>query len=140
MYAHHAERPQPDSTDWAILSPNVPVFRIEDGTTLDEPYLLSFVTCAAPYAPTIGRVKSAELMKNRIHRVLEIASSYGYDSLVLGAWGCGAFDNDPVAVAKSFKDALTGDFAGRFREIVFAITDWSQSRRLLGVFDDVFKE
>jgi uncharacterized protein (TIGR02452 family) len=139
MYEAHAKRSAPDSTDWAILSPDVPVFRSDDGTTLDAPYLLSFLTCAAPYAPTIGKAKSAELMKSRIHRVLEIAASYGYDSLVLGAWGCGAFDNDPVEVAKSFKIGLTNEFSGCFKEIVFAIVDWSQSRRLLGVFNKMFQ-
>jgi uncharacterized protein (TIGR02452 family) len=140
MYAAHARRPTPDSTDWAILSPDVPVFRLDDGTLLDAPYLLSFITCAAPYAPTVGKARSAELMEHRIHRVLEIARSYGYDSLVLGAWGCGAFDNDPVATARQFKDALSGDFAGAFAETVFAIVDWSPDRRLLGVFRDVFQE
>jgi uncharacterized protein (TIGR02452 family) len=140
MYEAHARRPSPDSTDWAIVSPNVPVFRSDDGTMLDVPYVLSFITCAAPYAPTVGKSESATLMKHRIHRVLEIARAYGYDSLVLGAWGCGAFENDPMGVAKSFKDALSGDFAGAFKEVVFAIVDWSQSRRLLGVFNDVFRE
>ncbi len=140
MYGHHASRSKPDSTDWAILSPDVPVFRQDNGTILDAPYLMSFLTCAAPYAPTIGKAESARLMKARIHRVLEIASSYGYDSLVLGAWGCGAFDNDPVEVAKSFKADLVGDYTASFREVVFAIVDWSQSRRLLGVFNDVFRD
>lgn len=140
MYAAHAKRPTPDSTEWSILSPEVPVFRLDDGAILDEPYLLSFLTCAAPFAPTVGKAKSAELMKLRIHRVLEIAHSYGYDSLVLGAWGCGAFDNDPVATAQHFKEALLGDYAGAFSTIVFAITDWSPNRRLLGVFRDVFQE
>ena len=36
MYAAHSARPQPDSTDWAILSPDVPVFRTDDGTALDR--------------------------------------------------------------------------------------------------------
>ena len=30
MYECHAQRPQPDSTDWAIYSPHVPVFRTDD--------------------------------------------------------------------------------------------------------------
>ena len=134
MYAAHAKRSSPDSTDWAILSPDVPVFRSDNGTLLNAPYILSFLTCAAPYAPTVGKAESAKLMKHRIHRVLEIASSYGYDSLVLGAWGCGAFYNDPVEVAQSFKDALLGDFVGSFSEILFAIVDWSPERRLLRCF------
>jgi uncharacterized protein (TIGR02452 family) len=62
MYDAHALRMRPDSTDWAILSPNVPVFRTDDGTTLGQPYLLSFITCAAPYAPAIGQPESAELL------------------------------------------------------------------------------
>ena len=140
MYGHHAERALPDSTDWAILSPDVPVFRLDDGSMLDKPYLMNFITCAAPYAPTVGKKESSALMRSRIHRVLEIAHAYGYSGLVLGAWGCGAFDNDPVETAKDFRNALFGDFAGAFKRVVFAITDWSPERRMLGPFRDVFPE
>jgi len=138
MYEAHAQRPEPDSTAWAILSPNVPFFRTDDGTPLGEPWLLSVVTCAAPYAPSVGQPRSAELLRERIHRVLAIARAYRYDSLVLGAWGCGAFGNDPVRTAYDFREALETDFAGAFREAVFAITDWSPERRFLGPFRDVF--
>ena len=138
MYAAHAVRALPDSTDWAILSPDVPIFRSDNGTPLDTPYILSFLTCAAPYAPIVGKKESATMMKSRIHRVLDIARAYDYDTLVLGAWGCGAFGNDPDATAKDFKDSLSGEFAGAFSQIVFAITDWSPERRLLGTFRDVF--
>lgn len=54
MYVAHRARTLPDSTDWAILSQNVPVFRLDDGTALSAPWVLDFVTCAAPYAPTVG--------------------------------------------------------------------------------------
>ena len=138
MYKHHAARSQPDSTDWAILSPKVPVFRTDEGTILETPYLLSFLTCAAPYAPTIGKQKSAELMNKRIRRILQISKAYRYEALVLGAWGCGAFANDPFTTAQSFKNELFGDFAGAFQQVVFAITDWSPERRLLGPFMDSF--
>ena len=70
-------------------------------------------------------------MKKRIHRVLAIARSYGYNALVLGAWGCGAFHNDPHRTAADFRDALANDFSGAFSDIVFAIADWSQERRFL---------
>ena len=72
MYEHHREREQPDSTDWSIYSPQVPVFRTDSGTELDRPWLLSFLTCAAPYAPTIGQPLSGDLLERRIHRVLAI--------------------------------------------------------------------
>jgi len=138
MYEAHRQRPRPDSTDWAIYSPNVPVFRTDHGAELEEPYLVSFITCAAPYAPSIGQPESGDLLERRIHRVLAIAAAYGHSTLVLGAWGCGAFGNDPHRTARDFRTALEYDFEGAFEDIVFAITDWSPERRSLGPFKDVF--
>jgi len=138
MYEEHRKRHEWDSTDWAIYSPDVPVFRKDDGTELEHPWLLSFITCAAPYAPAIGQPRAGDLLQKRIHRVLSIARAYGYSALVLGAWGCGAFENDPQCTAVDFRHALEGDYSGAFSEIVFAITDWSPERRFLGPFRDIF--
>lgn len=138
MYIEHAKRPEPDSTDWAIYSPDVPVFRTDDGTELNHPWLLSFVTCAAPYAPQVGQPRSGDLLQKRIHRVLAIAQAYGHSSLVLGAWGCGAFENDTQRTAADFRQALETEFRGAFADIVFAITDWSPERRFLRPFQEVF--
>lgn len=138
MYAYHASRLLPDSSDWSILSPDVPVFRTDDGTFIDKPYLLHFITSAAPYAPTVGQAQSQKLMESRIQRVLSIAWAYGYDSLVLGAWGCGAFAIDPEAIALQFRSALEGAFSGCFSRVHFAIADWSDERRFLGPFARVF--
>ena len=140
MYEGHRLRLQPDSTEWAILSPDVPVFRRDDGSELDEPWCLSFITCAAPYMPGVGQPKSGDLLRERIHRVLAIARAYRYEALVLGAWGCGAFANDPTRTAAEFRAALEGEFRGAFREIVFAITDWSEQRWTLGPFRRAFEE
>ena len=136
MYAAHRRRPQPDSTDWAILSPDVPVFRDDEGTACDAPWMLSTLTCAAPYAPALGQPRAGDLLEARIRRVLAIAWAYGYSALVLGAWGCGAFHNDPERTARDFKTAL-GEQAGSFTEVVFAISDWSPERRYLGPFRDL---
>jgi uncharacterized protein (TIGR02452 family) len=84
MYEEHRTRPRPDSTEWAIYSPDVPVFRNDDGTELAHPWLLSFVTCAAPNAPAVGQPEAADLLQRRMHRVLLIARAYGYTALVLG--------------------------------------------------------
>jgi uncharacterized protein (TIGR02452 family) len=89
MYEEHRKRYLPDSTDWAIYSPDVPVFRRDDGTELPQPWILSFITCAAPYAPVIGQPQAGDLLQKRMHRVLAIARSYGHAALILGAWGCG---------------------------------------------------
>jgi len=57
---------------------------------------------------------------------------------VLGAWGCGAFGNDVHRTAFDFQEALENEFSTPFSDIVFAITDWSQEKRFLGAFRDVF--
>jgi uncharacterized protein (TIGR02452 family) len=138
MYAAHARRHSADSTDWAILSPDVPVFRTDDGTVLERPWLLNVITCAAPYAPSLGQPEAGNLLEARIHRVLAVARAYGYSALVLGAWGCGAFENDPVRTAADFRSALTGEFEDAFESVVFAIADWSPERKFLGPFRDAF--
>jgi uncharacterized protein (TIGR02452 family) len=138
MYAAHRRRPLPDSSAWAILSPAVPVFRRDDGTPLDQTWRLSVLTCAAPYAPTVGQPRAGDLLQARIQRVLAIARAYDYPALVLGAWGCGAFGNDPERTARDFREALTEAFAGAFTEVVFAIADWSPERRFLAPFREVF--
>ena len=140
MYSFHRENGWDAASNWCILSPDVPVFRDDPGMELDSPWLLSFITSAAPYAPYVGQPRSGDLLQERIHRVLSIARAYGYHCLVLGAWGCGAFGNDPKRTAQNFRDAIEGDFAGAFSDIVFAITDWSPERRFLGPFRDVFSE
>ena len=138
MYEEHRKRPRPDSTDWAIFSPDVPVFRTDDGKELEHPWLQSFITCAAPYAPPLGQPEAGDLLRRRIHRILAIARAYGHAVLVLGAWGCGAFGNDAYRTALDFRKALENEFNGVFSDIVFAITDWSPERRFLGPFNKVF--
>lgn len=138
MYELHAGRDDADSSDHAILSPDVPFFRDEMWRLLDEPYLLSVLTCAAPVAHGVGSRRAAELLRGRIRRVLEVMAAYGYEAVILGAWGCGAFGNDPRTTALDFRDALLGPFRGAFREVVFAVTDWSPERRTLGPFRDAF--
>lgn len=138
MYEEHRKRQRPDSSDWAIYSPDVPIFRKDDGTEIEHPWLLSFITCAAPYAPSIGQPEAGDLLQRRIHRVFSIAKAFGHSVLVLGAWGCGAFANDPQRTAWDFRQALENDFRGTFSDIVFAITDWSADRKFLGPFQAVF--
>ncbi len=75
-------------------------------------------------------------MRNRIRNVLSAATSGGASVLVLGAWGCGVFRNDPTDMANNFRRVLYDE--GRrndFDLIVFAIGDDSSKvnvfRRIL---------
>ncbi|MCF6470968.1 TIGR02452 family protein [Nonomuraea sp. MG754425] len=128
-YAAHRASPDLLYSHRVIWSPGVPVHRGEDGRLLAEPYLVSFLTCPAPNAgqvlrrdPDAGqRIRRA--LDERAGRVLAVAAHHGARALVLGAWGCGVFRNDPRQVAGAFHAHLTGAFAGVFERMVFAVRD-----------------
>ncbi|MFI1712041.1 TIGR02452 family protein [Streptomyces litmocidini] len=146
-YAHHREERDAFYTDRVIHSPRVPVFRDDRGALLAEPFTVGFLTSPAPNAGVVRR-RTPDLahrlpaaLASRAERVLETAAATGYRRLVLGAWGCGVFQNDPADVAGAFKNLLTGDgrFAGHFEEIVFAILDRAQSTPTLTAFHRTFE-
>ena len=138
MYAYHLERPTPDSTDWVIWSPEVPVFRDDAGVAHEQTWSCDVITSAAPVAQRVGQPLSGDLLEQRIRRIFAVAAAERSTTLVLGAWGCGAFGNDPVRTARDFRSALENEFSGWFTRVVFAITDWSSERRTLGPFRYVF--
>jgi uncharacterized protein (TIGR02452 family) len=111
--------------DLALWSPLVPLFRNDDGAWLPAPVLASVITCAAPNAGALNRGTTLEELEDTLRRrgrfVLVIARHHAVDTLVLGAWGAGVFRNDPVMVARIFKQLLAGEFAGVFERVVFAV-------------------
>ena len=124
-------------TDAMILSPDCPIIRDEEGRLLDAPQTATFLTSAAPNAGAIQaeeRPLLRETLRRRAHRVLSLAASQGHESLVLGAWGCGVFRNDPEMVAGVFADLLRGEWAGRFRCVVFSVLDDSPGQAKLHAF------
>ncbi|MFF9817255.1 TIGR02452 family protein [Streptomyces sp. NPDC014006] len=131
FYDRHRTDRDPFYTDRVIHSPAVPVFRDDRGRLLDEPCYVGFLTAAAPNAGVVLRTaprRAAELpaaLAVRAERVLETAAAHGYRRLVLGAWGCGVFRNDPAQVAESFRSLLApgGRFAHRFEHVVFGVLD-----------------
>lgn len=129
-------------TDYMIYSPSVPILKNEKGNYLEE-----LVTCAIITAPAVntGVVKQREahrldevelVMKRRIKKVLAIALANGHRSIVLGAWGCGVFQNDPNAIAQYFKEVIDTDFHTHFKKIVFAI--YSKNERFINAFQKSF--
>jgi uncharacterized protein (TIGR02452 family) len=79
-----------------------------------------------------------QVMQERVERVLAVAALHGHEALVLGAWGCGVFRNDPEQIAELFQSALAGRFRGAFTQVVFAVLDSSDDERSLGPFERVF--
>ncbi|WP_328673010.1 TIGR02452 family protein [Streptomyces sp. NBC_00328] len=145
FYDHHRAHRDAFYTDRVIHSPGVPVFRDDRGRLLDEPFPAGFLTAAAPNAGVVLRTapgRAADLpgaLAIRAERVLETAAAHGYRRLVLGAWGCGVFRNDPEQVARAFRGVLAGGrLEGYFDQVVFGILDRTPGRTTRQAFDRVF--
>jgi len=141
MYAYHRANHDPIYSDHAIYSPQVPVFRSDDGSLLEEPYTVGIITSAAVNAVALKSSRHSEIgpaMRSRTRRVLTIGVMHGHDSIVLGAWGCGAFGNDGHQIAGLFRAALHQDFAGAYRHVIFAILDRSPEQRFVRPFQKAF--
>ena len=116
-------------TDHMIWSPKVPFFRTNSGNIIDEPFCASVITAPAPNAApflTRGgkRRKLEKTLRQRAGMVLALAQRQGHRALLLGAWGCGVFRNQPHTVADAFGAWLEHKrFAGAFDRVTFAILD-----------------
>jgi len=127
FYSHHRTHPELTYSDRVIYSPAVPVFRDDTGALLPRPYPVTFLTAAAPNrsAMVAGPAERLddlpELLRRRAARVLGVAGAHGHRRLVLGAWGCGVFGNDPTVVAEAFAAALRRH--PDFDHVVFAVLD-----------------
>lgn len=110
-------------TDHAIWSPDVPFCRAEDHGWLPSPFVASVITSPAPNTKraTDEAARIPETFQRRARQVLAIAAAEPPTTLVLGAWGCGAFGGDPDVVATSFAAALDAGFACAFTRVVFAV-------------------
>ncbi|CAM5625663.1 hypothetical protein SALBM135S_09461 [Streptomyces alboniger] len=146
FYDHHRADRDPFYSDRVIHSPGVPVFRDDRGRLLDAAYTVGFLTAAAPNAGVIRRAapeRAAGIPRAvavRAERVLETALACGYDRLVLGAWGCGVFMNDPARVAEAFRTLLGpgGRFDGQFAHVVFAVLDRTRGAVTRAAFETAF--
>ena len=118
-------------SDHMIYSPDCPVFKDDGGALLGAPYRVDFITSPAPNRGALTRNDPKALgqleavFTQRIQYMLRLAASQQADALVLGAWGCGVFGNQPEQVADLFANELLGDgeFAKTFRHISFSIPE-----------------
>ena len=113
-------------TDAMIFSPEVEVFRDEYCELMQETIIVAVLTCAAPLISYglegLSEREYRGLFYNRIVGMLKCAAYFGYENLVLGAWGCGAFGNDAAVVSDLFYQAMEDIQAKNlFRRIVFAV-------------------
>jgi len=141
FYERHRASPSLLYSDAMIHSPACPVFRDDDGRLLDAPHFAGFITCAAPNAGAIADNRSHETeaitatLEHRAEGVLALAAACGYRRLLLGAWGCGVFRNDPNAVAGVFAAHLRhGAYVGRFDAVRFSVLDVASTPHIFEAF------
>ncbi|MFC1405079.1 MULTISPECIES: TIGR02452 family protein [Streptacidiphilus] len=147
-YAAHRASDDLLYSDRVIWSPGVPVIRDEDGGLLAEPFPVSFLTSPAPNAGQVLRrspgagAEIRAVLRRRAARVLAVAAHHRVRRLVLGAWGCGVFANDPAEVASAFRDLLVpgAELRSAFDEVVFAVRDRASPSANREAFREAFAD
>jgi uncharacterized protein (TIGR02452 family) len=124
-----------------IYSGNITVFRGSEKNgycLLECPFVSSFVTVPAINRPELLKKNGeyyivdelVELTKDKIRTILRIAGKYNHDCLVLGAFGCGAYENPPNHMAELFKNVFSEEeFINKFKIIVFSILEDHNSKK-----------
>ncbi|MEW4430276.1 TIGR02452 family protein [Paenibacillus pabuli] len=143
MYDHNRKLRTCLYSDYMIYSPGVPVIRDDEDRLLAQYYTTAFITAPAVNAGVVKEREQADdqqiesVMKERIRYILDVAATNGHRTLVLGAYGCGVFRNDPVDVARYFHEVLVQEnFRQSFDQIVFAVLDRSAGQRIIKAFQE----
>lgn len=94
-----------------------------------NPHFADVITCAAPNWGASRRLgvtlkENNETISRRIEQVLKVAIANENKVIVLGAFGCGVFKNDPNYVAKEmFRLLVIEGYDKYFEEIIFAMNE-----------------
>ena len=136
FYAPHRKARNPMHNDDIIYTKDVIVFKDDDYQPLPKPFTVDVITCAAPTlreqssnrynpsdgdkAPDITPEDLLAIHERRGRLILESAAVNGAEVLILGAFGCGAFKNDPAVVAQAYANILP-EYLHYFRTIEFAV-------------------
>ena len=79
-----------------------------------------------------------EIHLRRAQHIFHVASANRVDILILGAFGCGAFANDPSVVAQAYRQAIV-PYRARFDVIEFAIYCRDYETENYDAFYDMFQ-
>lgn len=142
-YRNNRNCPSMIYTDHGIYSPEVVFFRDGRFRLLEEPVTASVLTLPAVNMGQVLQkgedvIEAEKAMKRRMKLALAIFARMNARHLILGAYGCGVFRNDPYKVALWWKELLNDGFADCFDSVVFAVMDRSAKGSCLKAFEDMF--
>ncbi|MFD3165385.1 TIGR02452 family protein [Herpetosiphon sp. NSE202] len=144
FYRYHKQQNDLLYSDALIWSPKVPVVCDDAGNWLDQPYLVDVITMAAVNAGAIRQNRTGQsaevepVMRQRMQRLLAFCASQPIERLILGAWGCGVFGNDPALIARLFKEVI-GQQPWPFEQIDFALYDPSPRQTNVELFAELLQ-
>lgn len=139
FYLPHKQADTSLYNDDCIYTPDVYVIKTDtdfpEAMAPEDWYKVDVLTCAAPNlrhidlryssdnideASEITKDALRELFRSRIRRIFQIAAENEAEVLILGAFGCGAFQNPPEIVASVFEE-LSREYQNYFDVIEYAV-------------------
>ncbi len=131
-------------TDHAIYSPDVTFFRSGNFQLVETPVKASVLTLPAV---NMGQVllkgedtaEAARVMRRRMALALAVFAEKGAKNLVLGAYGCGVFRNDPHQIAAWWQELLSEGMGGYFDSVFHAVLDHSRNGDCIKAFENISK-
>lgn len=153
FYDYHKAKSGTLYSNRLIYSPDIVIVKDDDGYLLSKPYKIDVITCAAPnlnahskeeYSGDRGTSQVSDDQLFNIHvarcsNIIKAAADHGVEVLVLGAFGCGVFRNNPTIVAKAMKKALESSHY-KFERVIFPIFCKEWETENYDAFKEVFRE
>ena len=158
FYLPHRHAANPIHNDDLIYTPDVVVFKADTAspTLLPESAWkkVNVITCAAPNlndypsnsynsgdgneAVNVSDMELEQIHIKRGRKILEAAAADKNEVVILGAFGCGAFMNEPEVVAQAYKK-LIPEFQNAFEIIEFAVYCSPYDDKNFRVFENILK-
>lgn len=131
FYMYHRQNSLDFYSSRMIYTENLAVFKDENFGLLDIPIHVDVITSCAVNVRNLKRQhktqqvkESPKVMEERIEKVIQLAISQKVDTLILGAFGAGVFENSIYKIKNSFEKVLNKkEYKNAFKKIIFAVTD-----------------
>lgn len=142
-YRKNRANPSMMYLDYGIYSPDVLFFRDGSFRLTDIPVKASVLTLPAV---NMGQVllkgenqdEARRVMRRRMKLALGIFAEQGAEHLVLGAYGCGVFRNNPSEVAAWWRELLEEGMGVSFASVFHAVLDRSRGQECIEAFQAAF--